>query len=445
MDFPENAHKIASRTESMGHQSALVPKTIFQWPIWLQPKTATAAGTRYMRQWVQYRTTDGRVYPWHYGLQVLNASDRQYGRASSAGALRWIDLDVLMALSAASYRARSMRIEIEQVDILRWMGYQNLLSAPYDEFRASLSRLAGTTIEHWSGLERPAAPETVSLLSGFSLLNPSRAGSSRHITVNLSDFWMTQISRGNWQEVDLDAYAHLARKYRMHGLVRALFCWFTAHRTTGNLNIFVARKDDMFELFRPRKPDGRGVRYNNPLHPNSSLTKALNFLQESGLIEPSQHVDPAMVSGFLHPEKADRLIDCHRLYGRQESFLNIDIWSGGTPSLAPAEQPKNEAAAPLAIDQAVPIGKLLTACRVSRSVIDDAKKRGWDDAALTRLMLVALYRKSKNEIRAPAGWAASIIRDGNPAEWALDALPAQGVNAKELRTWARGPDGPIPA
>jgi hypothetical protein len=406
--YPENVERMTERTARSGHLSAVVPQTIFTWPIWLHPRTAAAAGARYERQWVRYRTTDDRVYPWHHGIRVTNSTDDRFGAASSAGALRWIDLDVLMAISHAAYRAKSLRVEIEQADLLRWMGYEDLLAAPYDVFRASLTRLAATHIEHWDAKERPPAPDRVALLTGFSHEKPTRVGGAARVIVGLSDFWAQQITAGQWQEVDLDAYAYLAREYRNHGLARVLFCWLTAHRLSGKPGQFVARKEDMIALFRPRKPDGKGVRYRDPLHPKSALTVALKLLQESGLIEPAGHPDPTMMAGSLHPEKAMGFVEHRRKHGRQEYLCTSDVWGGGVAPQMIQHQVVDQVVGPAAAPP-TELAPLLARCPVAAAALARARERGWDTKALGRLLGLALVGHRLGTVREAAAWAAGIL------------------------------------
>jgi hypothetical protein len=83
---------------------------------------------------------------------------------------------------------------------------------------------------------------------------------------------------------------------------------------------------------------------------------------------------------------------------------------------------------------------LLRLVHVSKGTIDEARKAGWDDAALSRVLFAALWEGHHQRIRAPAGWAAKIIRTDKI--WTKERLAEQYPLA-EIAAWALGPDGPL--
>lgn len=426
-----------------GQTSAFAPGMLLEAPIWIHPRTAAGASTM-ARTW--------RKRDVQHNVEVVNPlGPAQSGDAH--GLLRWLDLDVILALSHGALRQQSLDVAINQADALRWMGYEDLLSAPYDTLRASITRLRHVDILHWHGTERPEA--TSDHLDRWRLLDHAkieegaslRRGRGHVIIAHLSQWWAQSLKNGQWQELNLDAYAHLVRSYRRNGLARVLYAYLTAQRLGVGQGEARVSWADLDWVLTPRKSDGIRRRYATLNNPNNPLPAAAMLLIQAGVIDPI-HDDPE----YLHCRFVSRGIPAISHRGVQQVVPGMALvchpWAAlleATPAdsvpgpSASTVEPNTPAIA------TKPLPELLFLqrhCRIPASLLIEARSRGWTDIAISRVLLVATYRSHLGEVRRPGGYVATIIRDGVPTDWTTDMV-AEQIDVPAARTWAYGADGPL--
>jgi hypothetical protein len=429
-----------------GQTSAFAPGMLLEAPIWNHPRTAAGSSTQ-ARTW--------RKRDVQHNVEVVNPlGPTQSGDAH--GLLRWLDLDVILALSHGALRSQSLDVAILQADALRWMGYDDLLSAPYDTLRASITRLRHVDILHWHGPERPEA--TSDHLDRWRLLDHAkieegaslRRGRGHVIIAHLSQWWAQSLKNGQWQELNLDAYAHLVRSYRRYGLARVLYAYLTAQRLGVGQGEARVSWADLDWVLTPRKSDGIRRRYATLNNPNNPLPAAAMLLAQAGVIDPI-HDDPQ----YLHCRFVSRGIPAisHRFIQQVIPGLALEChpWAKlleATPS-EPSQGTTNPALPAPPTAPALPTTKpppellfLQRQCRIPASLLIEARSRGWTDMAISRVLLVATYRNHLGEVRRPGGYVATIIRDGVPTDWTIDMV-AEQIDVPAARAWTYGPDGPL--
>lgn len=417
---------IVAAKERAGIRSAVLPRDLISHPIWLHPKTAACAGQMH-RSWWEPVEIDGVVHRFERHSEVINPLTTEGKEAASPhGLLRHLDLDVTMALSHA-WLTSGRSVELELARVLRFMGYQRLVRAPYDEVRASLRRLNSSLIVLWSGPQRPEHISPIRIVETLDF--QVRPGKPTILQVTISNAWMNALKTGAWQQVDLDVYAHLIRTNRKDGLARAIYAYLvTQRRNDGSFEVF---KDGIVQRFAPRKPDQRRLRYKDHGNPKSALPRAMRALITAGVITAED--DGMMVRGRFLNRNIPRLA----LLPRQTALCTADLLGGGKAPKALIEEARPS---PEALP--TPLGKLQRACHVESGLIDEARGRGWDDLAIGRVLLAAAFGAQSGSIRKPGGWAAKIIREGAVADWQRDAIHDQ-VDVTAARSWAYGPDGPL--
>lgn len=373
------------------------------------------------------------------------------------GVLRHRDLDVLLGLTH-HWIAQGMRddgrVEVSLHDTLRWIGYgESLASAPYAELHASIMRLRYCRVLIYRTEDRDLVADDRSrydatLLADLSSDRQTRPGAERVMLVRLGESMMSWMADGS-QAIDLDVYAHLVRHpaTRRIPLARVVWVALARHRQAdGSLRFrpgwLAARYGDR----RDRTEDNKGrLIYRDAYNSRSGLARALTALARAGVLGLRTTSEGWCEGQFGHPPGLRRLRD----EPRQKRLFTIDTMAiaeaaaRGEPEPQPQIATALPAPAPVICNDSAPLGRLLTACRVRRSVCDEAKQRGWTDDALSRLLVVALFKAHRKEVTTPAGWSASIIRDGSPDDWTRDQLPALGIDVAAVRTWARGPGGPL--
>lgn len=331
---PTAAGELARRRRH-GELPLVAPKVILDTPIWLHPRKAAG-----LSHYVQRYTNLLGGTPIPCTVEVANSLPMD-GRASSGGVLRHTDLDVLMALSLAWTNAGcpsgpTATVEVEQRDMLRWLGFDNLTKAPYQELRACLERLEFTTVAVWSGSETPPpGTRPFRLLEGQTVREDVHAqGKPKVLNVRLSDVWREALaSIHDWQAVDVHAYAHLVRTHRRLGLARVLYLYLMCSR----------EKDESFSIpytmirdrFAQRKSNGSLV-YANPMDERGTLGRALKALHTSGVVQfkeqPNKPLHELRLEGVFQRQSAPRLEP------KQTYFLSPGLWDD-KPRLVDDQQP----------------------------------------------------------------------------------------------------------
>ena len=417
---PHAANMIARR-EQQGHIPSIVPRQLLVHPIWFHPKTASCTSVVHRTWWDPVETATGIMRIQRHTEQS-NPLAAGLGSSSPHGLLRFLGLDVVMALSYAWIR-QGDHIEIAQADLLRWMGYDDLLKAPYDELRASLERLTSTSIALWDGDHRPTGVMPFRIVEYASIEQGVHAG-SRVIKATMSRYWIESLKSGRWQEVDLDAYAHLTRSYRRNGLARVIYCFLTANRDS-SLESFRVLKDAVVQRYAPRKPDGKSLRYADHANPNSALVRAMQILRHSGVIRPDAGAPDTHLIGRFSTEGIPRIA----LASFQSRICTDDIWGGGkNPQLHPeaigstvkAPIKTQETDSPVIArdpirDSVIFLNREIRCAKsvIKRAIADSA----WSPSQLLHLMSEVFYGMNDGCIKRPGAYLAKLLQEHSPTQY----------------------------
>lgn len=441
-----------------------LPRRLLHAPLWLPPRQAAQA------QAISWRLSDG----WRLDLaNPLALSEGVGGRPQhqASGLLRYGDLDVLLAVVHAwlvAGRPESGLVDLSTLDLLRWMGYgdsrDSLVAAPYLALHASLERLRSCQFAVYRDADSSLADDPAgrlalrapALLAGVVVQRAARPGQPTEIRARLGDevlAWMMDEA----QAIDLDVYAYLARHpaSRRVPLARVLYAAMSAWRKIdGSLDLPYGWLAERYGDRRAPSTTGTPGRliFCDALTQKSRLRTAFEALATTGAL-PCRRIAvnglPRIIGHYRVPQDMPRIRD----QPRQKRLVELDFAAIAAahrdglpepqPRIAPALPAPAPAPDPAIRDNAALLGRLLTACRVRRSLVDEAKSRGWTDDALARLLVVALFKANRKEVSTPAGWSSSIIRDGSPADWTRDQLPSLGIDAAAVRAWARSPGGPL--
>jgi len=197
----------------------------------------------------------------------------------AGGMLRWMDLDVLVALNRWSWD-RSRVCMLGHQDLLRTMGYNSKRRLPYCTTLASVNRLASIRIE----LQRPGDPAQRWEVGGPLL---------RHLTVTMTagkrllsfvvDPWWTATLATWWTCDDEMIYRALGRADRTCGLARRFYLLLASLRNSeGDVVLPV---EILSERLADRHGPGQGgsLRFHDPGDPRSQLGAALGLLHRLGV------------------------------------------------------------------------------------------------------------------------------------------------------------------
>lgn len=441
-----------------------LPRRLLHAPLWLPPRQAAQA------QAISWRLSDG----WRLDLaNPLALSEGVGGRPQhqASGLLRYGDLDVLLAVVHAwlvAGRPESGLVDLSTLDLLRWMGYgdsrDSLVAAPYLALHASLERLRSCQFAVYRDADSSLADDPAgrlalrapALLAGVVVQRAARPGQPTEIRARLGDevlAWMMDEA----QAIDLDVYAYLARHpaSRRVPLARVLYAAMSAWRKIdGSLDLPYGWLAERYGDRRAPSPTGTPGRliFCDALTQKSRLRTAFEALAATGAL-PCRRIAvnglPRIIGHYRVPQDMPRIRD----QPRQKRLVELDFAAIAAahreglpepqPRIAPALPAPGPSPAPGARDAAPSLRRLLMVCRVNHAVMKAAKNCGWSDDALVRVLVVALYLASRKEVRKPAGWAADRIREDEPAAWAQNQIPGQGIDAAEVRAWARGPGGPL--
>ena len=414
-----NAVDVLEARDRLGHVSGLVPRQLLMHPIWINPKTASCTSMMHRQWWDPVEMEDGSVVRWKRHTEITNPlGPDTTSRTSPHGVLRFMDLDVVMALSHA-WLTQGEHIEVSQADLLRWMGYDDLLIAPYDELHSSLQRLQATSIALWDGDERPKNTRVFRIVESAEFVTGPR--NMKILEARLSPYWLDALRSGRWQEVDLDAYAHLTRNHRRFGLARVIYAYLTACRTTdGDFSVL---KDAIVQRFAPRKPDGKSLRYADHANPKSSLVRSMAILREAGVIAASDGL-PTHLTGRFVSHGIPRLSDQFR----QTRLCTSDIWGQGTtPTLltpspsagdaATTTPPPPVAAQPITDPIRVSIALLNRDVRCNKTVFQKAATNGWSHQQLLHAIAEVFHGYRTGSVQRPGALLATFLRERVPLQY----------------------------
>ena len=440
------ANVVAERLRH-GELPVIAPKLILRTPMWVHHRTAAMSGT-YKRKWHEVLPQGHQITN---VVQVINNLPPTTA-PSAHGVLRYIDLDVIMALSLSWTRTQNPAVEIEQRQLFKWMGYHDLASAPYDELKCSLKRLENAQI---AVFQEGCDPRTI---TPFRLIDsvvireePNEKGKPIVIHTTLNKVWEQALATSDWQAIDLIGYAKLVRDHRMVGLARVIYLFLASWRQPdGSFEVPVW---SLRERFAQQRPSGI-LKYNDPFNPSGMLMRALQALHQSGVVSfrdldpkdiPSQMVLRGTVNRISDPDEGRR----------QQWLISPGMWDGAPRLLNEADAPATAEGAhvPLLPPQppldpkAVRLEKDLKALKrriqVSRKTLAKAKSEGgWTDKHLRSLYLLVLWMAHDGKIRDPAAFAASELANKEPQAYEPEALKLT-YDLAAITEWGRSPNGPL--
>jgi hypothetical protein len=447
--LPPHAEREMARRRREGEDPTIAPKVVLETPMWLDPRVA-ARRSRLTREFRDL---------WH-GAPIVNSLDvanplppEGEGSRSQHGLLRYLDLDVIMALSKAWVESGGGEgsVEVEQIRIFEWMGYQNLLTAPYSELRASLQRLKWTSIAVGEAGGRPVP---FKLIEGFSEEKEDGRGSPKLLKARLDPIWCNALRTvHDWQAVDLQAYAKLAREHRRMGLARVIYLYLVSHRNASDeFHVPLYSLRDRYAQRRflpgPEGDDGQVagrsvLRRSDPMDDEELLKRALKTLHETGVCElapvsAARLSDASLRGRFVRPREPMVLVT-------QQRFISPGLWDGtprvvGAPALpapaAPAAQePPSPPPAPPAPEpprERTPEHEstimLNRELRVGKSAFRKAVgESGWSVTQILHLMAEVYWlHKAEGQVERPAGLFVAKLRDSAPSHYDDPPQPAWG-------------------
>jgi hypothetical protein len=337
-----------------------------------------------------------------------------------------------MALSKAWVEAGGGdgAVEIEQIQIFEWMGYRNLLQAPYSELRAAMQRLKWTSI---AVAEQGMRPVPFKLIEGYSESEGAGRGAPKVLHARLDRIWCDALrSVTDWQAVDLQAYAKLARKYRRMGLARVIYLYLVSHRNAADefhVPLYSLRDRYAQRRFIDGSDGGVGrsvLRRADPLDKDELLMRALKVLHESGVchlenVSPSSLSQASLRGRFIRPREP-------MVIATQQRFISPGIWGDGPkvvdppapPPMQPADDQKKrtpEQESVIYMNRELRVGK-----PVFRKAMSEA---GWTPQQILHLMAEIYWlHKAEGQVERPAGLFVAKLRDHAPTHYEDPPQPA---------------------
>ena len=448
------ANVVAERLRH-GELPVIAPKFIFRTPMWVHHRTAALCTPRYSRKWNEILPQGTPV------TQVVEVVNNLPSTTtpSAHGALRYLDLDVIMALSLSWTRTQSPMVEIEQRQLFKWMGYTDLTKAPYDELKCSLKRLENTQIAIYQEGSDPRRISPFRLIDGVNFREEQRSrGSPLIISTTLNRVWEAALAASDWQAVDLIGYARLVRDHRMIGLARVIYLYLASWRKPDGS--FEVPMWSIRERFAQVRPDGT-LKYHDPFNASGMLMKALTVLHRSGVmslddVRPKDiHTKVLLTGRFVRIEDPDG-------GARQQWLIAPGMWDEGHATVIDGPvKPAAGAPAPPAAPSASPaldlpdakmdpvkarlikdVRRLKRLVPVSRKMWDKAIADGWRDSNLKNLLVVVLWMHGDGRIRDPAAFAASELANKEASAYEGPAL-ALAHDLPAIQAWVRSVAGPL--
>lgn len=439
------ANVVAERLRH-GELPVIAPKFILRTPMWVHHRTAALSST-FTRKWHELMPQG------HQTTQVVQVINNlpPTPTPSAHGALRYLDLDVIMAMSLSWTRTQNPAIEIEQRQLFKWMGYDNLSFAPYDELKCSLKRLENAQIAVFQEGSDPRGITPFRLIDSVVIREESRTrGTPTVIHTRLNRVWEQALATSDWQAIDLIGYAKLVREHRMVGLARVIYLYLASWRQPdGSFEVPVWSLRERFAQIRPN-----GIlKYTDPFNPGGMLMRALQVLHQSGVVsfrdvEPSNIHSQLTLSGTVN-----RIRDPDGGH-RQQWLIAPGMWDGSPKLVAENDGAavqeggqKAPPAPPKPDPQQARLDRDLKALKrriqVSRKALAQARSEGgWTDKHLRSLFLMVLWMAHDGKIRDPAAFAASELGNKEPLAYEPEALK-QTYDLKAITEWARSKDGPL--
>jgi hypothetical protein len=473
--FVQNA---AMKLREQQRAPAVQPSRLIQQPIFWNSRKAT----RYTSATRSYTMRDNGVEV-TYVAETTNAIPLPpTGRSGTAresrgtemrhsphGLMRFSDLDVLMALSYHFTRYGRSLIEVDTRTVLTWMGYGQFDEAPYRELRASLQRMASTTISVSMKGAKIAdyCPSRLVALHGTQGIGGALPRGM--IRASLSEDWRQSLGKG-FTLVDMHAYAHLCRVDRECGLARVLFLFLASLKDyeRGTFNIPLTW---IAERWRDTTGENAQPVYADPLDRRGHLYEACRLLHSSGVMsiaetdedERGRRTRERRLCGVFAPaanipripDEGPRQVALfvgHRLTGE---LAEAPAETGASPPALPASvasPPDDEPAAPSTMPPAdvlrsevalftdESIAALIHDLGLSPRAMRKAMRgEAWSDhKALARMLLVTSWRHHvKGEVEKPAQYVAKVMSASASDD------PAWQTAEVEAQHWAMSDAGPL--
>jgi len=241
-------------------------RTLIQAPLWRSPRFAAAHSEL--------------TVPGCFALvatPMLRVTNPIPPSDPAGGLLRWLDLDVLVALDRWN---RSGFCMLGHQDLLRAMGYDSRCRLPYRTTLASVRRLAAIRLE----LKRPGDiaqnwQERGPLLHHVEI---DMTAGKRLLHLAVDPWWTAGLSTW-WSSADGRIYRALGRADRNCGLARRLYMLLASLRNSEGSVVLPAQI--LSECLADRHGPGQGgaLRYHDPGDPRSRLGAALGLLHRLGI------------------------------------------------------------------------------------------------------------------------------------------------------------------
>lgn len=204
----------------MRHREGFWPvpgrKSLLQSPIWHDPRVAMSSehGGKMFFLWKEkgFQQAIGTS-----NVQPTSTFKDATGSYNPGGLLQWMDLDLMMFLSALFTDRQDKVIDADQRNIFDAIGYQSLDDPPYEVLRSAIKRLTGTQI--WDFEETEQGEIQYRALPPLLITTDQekrlwvKDGRRVRLVVGIGPGWVSEVRADN-QVVDLNSYLYLVREIR---------------------------------------------------------------------------------------------------------------------------------------------------------------------------------------------------------------------------------------
>lgn len=200
-------------------------RRLLQSPIWHDPKVARDRDGRHGgKTFFVWRQDFMRAIGTSNAQPMKDMKD-QTGRFNPGGLLQWMDLDMMMFLSAlfAGKSNNHYMIDADQQNIFDAIGYQRLDDPPYFDLRSAIKRLTGTQL--WEFAETAEGEINYNVLPPLLVTSDQekrlwvKEGRRVRLVVEIGPGWISEVQNEN-QIVDLNSYLYLVRELRRSDTIR---------------------------------------------------------------------------------------------------------------------------------------------------------------------------------------------------------------------------------
>ena len=378
---------------AQGDVVVVARRVLLQSPIWFHPRLA---GKHAFTGWVWDEGHGVRR-----GISTFN-SEPLAGRPgvgkqvlATGGLLRFIDLDLLLALAYHWQETGETMIDVDQETVLSWIGYPRLEVPPYFELRAAVTRIQATQLRLFE--ERAGAPVDMRILPPLLVEpTPYKDGRRNRLRAHLGDGWLSELRREN-QAISLRSYLPLVRRIReadqlarsdgtpgLPDAARLILLFLDAFRTPQGVTVvklpwlherYGDRKVSIPDLVRepaaalvsgaltraeaglggfpglPDPPASQRFRYLDPLHQQGLLRRSLELLGACQIITGYEAQGDRLEVRWQDPARLPVPAIAQRAM-RQAKIFHVDKLTGAVSSVEVERLPT--AAEPTAADATPP-------------------------------------------------------------------------------------------